>query len=105
MTVSHRTLARRSLVIAAPSALAGAAHAGTVTYTYDGLGRLATASYSDGSTVTYKYDPAGNRTRQVTTAAGTPSAHGQARPGADRLERRHGATPGRGTAPTTTHGR
>ncbi|AQQ37259.1 hypothetical protein A8E95_12180 [Burkholderia cenocepacia] len=39
--------------------------AGTVDYTYDALGRLVKAVYSDGAkttTVTYNYDAAGNRT-------------------------------------------
>ena len=46
------------------------AHAGSVSYSYDALGRLASAIYSDGSsttTITYSYDPGGNRTSVVTT--------------------------------------
>ena len=46
------------------------AHAGSVSYSYDALGRLASAVYSDGSattTITYSYDAAGNRTAVVTT--------------------------------------
>lgn len=54
-------------------ALAGlaAAHAGTVNYTYDTLGRLATVVYSSGTsttTITYSYDAAGNRTSVATTS-------------------------------------
>lgn len=45
--------------------LADAATAGTITYTYDDLGRLKTAVYSDGTTITYTYDAAGNRTQYV----------------------------------------
>lgn len=44
------------------------AHAETVTYTYDELGRLKTASYGNGQTITYTYDPAGNRITLVQTA-------------------------------------
>jgi YD repeat-containing protein len=43
--------------------------ADTVTYTYDALGRVVTATYQDGAVITYTYDPAGNRT-QVTQALG-----------------------------------
>ncbi|MBA9848524.1 MULTISPECIES: RHS repeat domain-containing protein [Ralstonia] len=45
--------------------------AGSVSYTYDALGRLATAVYNNGSTtttITYSYDAAGNRTSVVTTS-------------------------------------
>lgn len=48
-----------------------AAHAGTVNYTYDALGRLASAVYSNGTsttTVTYAYDAAGNRTSVASTS-------------------------------------
>lgn len=42
-----------------------------VTYTYDMLGRLSTASYDNHKQITYTYDPAGNRTL-VVTGATTP---------------------------------
>jgi YD repeat-containing protein len=45
------------------------AYAGTVTYTYDVLGRLITATYSTGVVITYSYDATGNRTSVVTTGA------------------------------------
>ena len=48
------------------------AHAGTVSYSYDTLGRLASAVYSDGSattTITYSYDAAGNRTSVAATSS------------------------------------
>ncbi|HEY2068303.1 MAG TPA: RHS repeat domain-containing protein [Rhizomicrobium sp.] len=35
-------------------------------YTYDTLGRVATATYDNGMVITYSYDPAGNRTQVVT---------------------------------------
>lgn len=38
---------------------------GSVTYTYDALGRVATASYDTGVIVIYSYDANGNRTQQV----------------------------------------
>jgi YD repeat-containing protein len=41
------------------------AHAETVIYTYDELGRLKTVTYNNGATITYSYDPAGNRTSLV----------------------------------------
>lgn len=46
-------------------------HAGSVSYTYDSLGRMATVTYNNGTTtttITYSYDAAGNRTSVVTTS-------------------------------------
>lgn len=44
-----------------------------VTYTYDALGRLTSASYPGGVTINYTYDAAGNRT-QVDTGTAPPPA-------------------------------
>ncbi|GAA4346903.1 hypothetical protein GCM10023165_31730 [Variovorax defluvii] len=47
-----------------------AAHAGSVNFTYDALGRLASTVYTSGAsttTITYSYDAAGNRSSVVTT--------------------------------------
>ena len=42
-------------------------------YTYDPVGRLATALYDNGTCVAYSYDAAGNRTAQtITAASGAP---------------------------------
>jgi YD repeat-containing protein len=38
---------------------------GSVTYTYDALGRVLTASYDTNVIVIYTYDANGNRTQQV----------------------------------------
>jgi YD repeat-containing protein len=38
---------------------------GSVVYTYDALGRVASASYDTGVIIIYAYDAAGNRTSQV----------------------------------------
>lgn len=38
---------------------------GSVSYTYDALGRVTTASYDTGIIVIYSYDANGNRTQQV----------------------------------------
>ncbi|VTU40526.1 YD repeat (two copies) [Variovorax sp. PBS-H4] len=55
------------------AALAGVpAQAGSVSYTYDALGRLASTVYSDGTsttTITYSYDAAGNRTSVAATSS------------------------------------
>ena len=40
---------------------------GSVTYTYDAVGRVTTITYDTGVTITYTYDAAGNRTQQQTT--------------------------------------
>ena len=45
------------------------AHAASVAYTYDVLGRLTKATYSNGMVITYVYDAAGNRTSTVVTGA------------------------------------
>lgn len=54
------------------------AHAGSVSYVYDGAGRLVTATSTDGSSVQYGYDAAGNRTQQtvVCTSCGPPPIAG-----------------------------
>jgi YD repeat-containing protein len=51
---------------------AGQARAGTasVTYSYDPVGRVATALYDNGTCVAYTYDANGNRTSQTNTASG-----------------------------------
>lgn len=60
------------VVIAATLAFApSSAKAQAVTYGYDALGRLVTATYPGGTTITYSYDAAGNRT-QVTNGATPP---------------------------------
>lgn len=48
--------------------------ADTITYSYDALGRIATASFSNGATVTYAYDAAGNRTVLQQTPPGSVQA-------------------------------
>jgi YD repeat-containing protein len=70
---SNRTLGfnfnPRALVLGLVLTLCGigAAQAanGSVSYTYDALGRVITASYDTGVIVIYTYDANGNRTQQV----------------------------------------
>ncbi|PVM86017.1 Ig-like domain-containing protein [Caulobacter radicis] len=60
----------RALIAALWSCLScvGFAYAqSTVTYTYDGLGRVTGATYSAGDAVSYSYDAAGNRTQTTAT--------------------------------------
>lgn len=38
------------------------AASGSVSYTYDSLGRLVQVTYDNGTIITYSYDAAGNRT-------------------------------------------
>ncbi|MDQ0612254.1 hypothetical protein QFZ83_006425 [Variovorax sp. W1I1] len=65
-----RTLLR-GLVVACTLVLSSLpSYAGSVSYTYDALGRMATAVYNNGTTsttITYSYDAAGNRTSVATT--------------------------------------
>jgi uncharacterized protein RhaS with RHS repeats len=62
--LSQRLLAGGMLLL-----LSGAIQAGSVTYTYDSLGRLAQATYSNGVMIVYVYDAAGNRTSYTVTGA------------------------------------
>ena len=67
-----------ALVLAVFAALAPCvAQAGSVSYTYDILGRLSKVIYNDGKTATtiaYSYDAAGNRTSVATTSAAVTAA-------------------------------
>jgi hypothetical protein len=45
---------------------------GSVTYTYDALGRLRTARYDTGICIVYQYDANGNRTSQTVNVGGAP---------------------------------
>lgn len=51
------------------SLVATVVFASSVVYTYDSLGRLSKATYSNGVVITYSYDAAGNRTSTVVTGA------------------------------------
>lgn len=75
---SPRALLVLALLVA--DAVGGGLHSsafavnGSVVYTYDALGRIATASYDTGVCIAYTYDPNGNRTSQkilVTSASST----------------------------------
>ncbi len=46
----------------------------SVLYTYDGVGRIATALYDNGLCVVYAYDANGNRTSQTSTTGETPAS-------------------------------
>ncbi len=77
MRLSGSPKQRRIVLLATVLSLlnAGIAAAGTdVTYTYNTLGRLMSATYSDGTTITYTYDAAGNRTQLTTVNGGNPTA-------------------------------
>lgn len=67
-------LRRASAVLAILCALnaQSASPQASVTYTYDTLGRVVIATYSDGTSVTYQYDAAGNRTSTITSSNGCP---------------------------------
>ncbi|OJX06764.1 MAG: hypothetical protein BGO72_00240 [Burkholderiales bacterium 70-64] len=57
-------------MLASAAALgASAALAGSASYVYDSLGRLAQVTYSNGVVITYVYDAAGNRTSFTVTGA------------------------------------
>lgn len=51
---------------------ARAATNGSVTYTYDALGRVASVIYDTGVTIIYQYDANGNRTQQTINVNGGP---------------------------------
>jgi YD repeat-containing protein len=50
-----------------------AAHSRTISYTYDGAGRLVQADYGAGWSVTYGYDDAGNLLRREVTGDSHPA--------------------------------
>jgi YD repeat-containing protein len=60
----HVILSAVALFIALGVVAALAAN-GSVTYTYDALGRVTTANYDTGVCVSYSYDANGNRTSQT----------------------------------------
>ena len=45
----------------------------SIIYTYDALGRVATALYDTGTCIVYSYDANGNRTAQTITTSGNPT--------------------------------
>ena len=51
------------------SALTSAQAAQGVSYSYDGQGRLITATYPNGTVISYSYDTAGNITQTQTTCS------------------------------------
>jgi YD repeat-containing protein len=51
------------------AALSDVAWAGSVTYSYDTLGRITQAAYSTGVVIAYVYDAAGNRSSYVISGA------------------------------------
>jgi YD repeat-containing protein len=57
---------KQAILLAAAALLFASPACAATTYTYDTLGRIATATYDNGKTITYTYDPAGNRTQVVT---------------------------------------
>lgn len=64
-----RGAGKRLLLGAVLLLLSGALQAGSVTYTYDSLGRVTKATYSTGVVIVYVYDAAGNRTSYTVTGA------------------------------------
>jgi carbohydrate-selective porin OprB len=54
------------------AAMPAEAATASVRYTYDQLGRVATALYDNGVCVVYNYDANGNRTAQTNTAFSGP---------------------------------
>src|SRR5256885_15041482 len=50
--------------------------AGTISYTYDQLGRLSQTSYPNGAIIRYAYDANGNRTSYVVTGSANPPPTG-----------------------------
>ena len=64
----------------------------SIIYTYDALGRVATARYDNGTCIVYTYDANGNRTAQTITTSGNPRplsgalVAGAASPGAETRE-------------------
>ncbi len=64
-----RTLAPKIYLTLSLWSLSVAAAPQDVTYSYDSLGRLASATYAQGVQITYSYDANGNRTQRIIQAA------------------------------------
>lgn len=69
MTLLHGTVRKRLLMGAVLALLSAPLYAGSVAYSYDSLGRLTQATYSNGVVITYVYDAAGNRTSYTVSGA------------------------------------
>jgi uncharacterized protein RhaS with RHS repeats len=71
-------MGRLSLALAMSVVLAAAvpAEAGTISYTYDQLGRLSQVAYPNGAIIRYLYDANGNRTSYVVTGSANPPPAG-----------------------------
>lgn len=69
MTLLNGTIQKRLLMGAVLALLSAPLYAGSVTYTYDSLGRLTQATYSNGVVIAYVYDAAGNRTSYTVSGA------------------------------------
>ena len=63
--VRHFVIAFLTLALLVAAIQTAAAANGSVTYSYDALGRLTSASYDTGVVVIYTYDANGNRTSEV----------------------------------------
>src|SRR5205085_2896099 len=65
------SMGRLSLAFAMLAVMAAAvpAEAGTISYTYDQLGRLSQVAYPSGTVIRYNYDVLGNRTSYVVTGS------------------------------------
>jgi hypothetical protein len=64
---------RQLAVVLVSLALASAAAAAGVVFSYDEVGRLGTAWYDNNMCVAYTYDANGNRTSQTNATPGTPA--------------------------------
>ena len=62
---SHVVLAVLAALLTSTLQSSAFAANGSVSYAYDALGRILTASYDTGVIVIYSYDANGNRTQQV----------------------------------------
>lgn len=68
---THIILSAGAFVGAIGAIAAALAANGSVSYTYDPLGRLNTASYDTGVCIAYTYDANGNRLTQTVTVSGS----------------------------------
>lgn len=72
MKSSTHLLCRAMTFCALAGAVASSSFAGTISYSYDQLGRLSQVSYPSGAILRYNYDPNGNRTSYVVTGSSNP---------------------------------
>lgn len=76
--------------------------AGTISYSYDQLGRLSQVTYPGGAIIRYNYDPNGNRTSYVVTGSGNTPPTGTTPVGQAQVAPQTAETTSKAAEPAST---